>query len=1062
MKLMMEEVHSTEQDGSNSKKQSEMKLDDKLIALEDLPMMMFLPPELKRLVMDCFVPASFNFGDDIVAEGEEADAVYVLAEGRARMVKRAANGEEIPLNVLRPGATFGATGMLDPAFGKRTTTVRASSDVQTYKLDPLLFQSLLANHPEIKNHIETEQRHRQLVNFIKLYTAFAKLPAEALKLLALEAETITVKSGEVVVREGDAIGPMFIVEEGRLRVLGQQGESQRERAFLRKGDIFGELSIARNQPRRATVEAMTECRLIKISEKTFGHLYDGFHEFRDKIEERIAGYDYKKSARLPLDFTAEILPANSQPTEQVSPVQLDERKTVAQLGPFATEDGHFVKGRKRRGRFPHVKQIDEMDCGAASLAMVCRYFGRKVSITRIRQTVHTSTDGTSLRGLCQGAESLGLAARSVKASKTNVGQMPLPAIIHWENYHWVVLFDVNDKHASIADPATGIRRITRRELDEKWNGYAALFDYTEAFEQAPETRAGFGWLMPFLKPFAGVFAKAFGLAAIVSALQMLLPVFTQVIVDSVLVERDSSLLAMMIGSMMVVLVFMTVAMLVQRYLLSFVAVRVDSASLDFITRRLLALPVSYFAARKTGDIQRRILGVRQVREFLVQNGVNGLTAIAQIGAAASLMFLYSSTLGFVFLAVAPLYACLMKYSSKRLRPMFDELEESFGKYSSHQIDAIKGIETVKALGAESSLREKMLGEFHALAHKQFKSNFLLMSYEGMVQTVGFLSMALFLFVGAERVMSGEMTIGSMVAFNSLVAMANAPILTLLSMWDNWQFAAVLLSRMNDIFESEPEQGHDHSHLKPVRSLEGGVRLENVSFQYGGPDSPKILEDISIDIPAGKTVAVVGRSGSGKTTLVKCLAGMLEPTAGAIHFDGVEQKKLLYSDLRRQIGFVLQENYLFDDTIAKNIAFGEEEPDLDRVTWAAKVANAHEFIQRLPLGYDTRVGETGIALSGGQRQRIAIARAVYNKPPILIFDEATSALDTESEKAVKENLDQLLKGRTSFVIAHRLSTIRGADLILVIEKGRIVEQGTHEELMERQGLYYYLSSQQLGL
>lgn len=1038
---------------------------DKRMTLEELPMMMFLPSELKQLVMDCFVPASFSFGGDIVTEGEETDAVYVLAEGRARMVKRGANGEEIPLNVLKPGETFGATGLLDPSVlvngGKRQTTVRASSDVQAYKLDPSLFQALLANHPEVRNYFDIEQRHRQLANFIKLYTPLAKLPAEALKLLTLEAETVAVKAGEVLVHQGDAVGPMFIVEEGRLKGWEAQGTRQREIAFLRKGDLFGELSIARNQPRRATIEALTDCRLIRINETTFGKLYAGYPEFKSKIEERISSYEYKKTARLPLDFAQEILPANAEPVEQVSPLQLDERKTLAQVGPFATEDGHFVKGKRVR-RFQHLKQIDEMDCGAASLAMVCRHFGRKVSITRIRQVVNTATDGTSLRGLCHGAEALGLAARSVKASKVNVAQMPLPAIIHWDNYHWVVLFDVDDTHAWIADPAASIRKITRRELDEKWNGYAALFDYTEAFEQAPESNTGFGWLMPFLKPFKGIFAKATGLAVIVSALQMLLPVFTQVIVDSVLVENDSSLLTMMIGAMLVVLVFMTVAMLVQRYLLSFVAVRVDSSSLDFITRRLLALPLSYFTARKTGDIQRRIQGVRQVREFLVQNGVNGLTSIAQIVAAVTLMFFYSPMLAAVFLAVAPMYAGLMKYSSKRLGPMFDELEEAYGKYNSHQIDAIKGIETVKALGAESGFREKMLNEFHGLAKKQFKSNFLMMGYEGAVQTVGFLSMAMFLFVAANRVMSGEMTIGAMVAFNSLVAMANAPILTLLSMWDNWQFAAVLLNRMNDIFESEPEQGSDHSQLKPVRSLEGRVRLQNLSFSYGGVDGAKILEDISLDIPAGKTVAVVGRSGSGKTTLVKCLAGMLEPTGGAIFFDDVEQRKLRYRDLRRQIGFVLQENYLFDDTIARNIAFGEEEPDLDRVIWAAKVANAHEFVDRLPLGYETRVGETGIALSGGQRQRLAIARAVYNKPPILIFDEATSALDTESEKAVKDNMDQLFKGRTSFVIAHRLSTIRDADLILVIEKGKLVEQGTHDELMARQGLYYYLSSQQLGL
>jgi ABC-type bacteriocin/lantibiotic exporter with double-glycine peptidase domain len=272
----------------------------------------------------------------------------------------------------------------------------------------------------------------------------------------------------------------------------------------------------------------------------------------------------------------------------------------------------------------------------------------------------------------------------------------------------------------------------------------------------------------------------------------------------------------------------------------------------------------------------------------------------------------------------------------------------------------------------------------------------------------------------------------------------------------------LMNRLNDIFEQEPEQGADHSRLAPVRTLEGRVRFHNLGFQYGGPESPRILDAINFDVPAGKTVAIVGRSGSGKTTLIKCLSGLLEPSEGTIFYDGVDMKTLNYRDLRRKIGFVLQENYLFDDTIARNIAFGEDEPDLDRVVWAARVANAHEFIERMPLGYDTRVGESGIAISGGQRQRVAIARAVYHQPAILVFDEATSALDTESEKAVKENMDKLLEGRTSFVIAHRLSTIRDADVILVLEKGKLVEHGNHEELMKRQGLYYYLSSQQLGL
>jgi ABC-type bacteriocin/lantibiotic exporter with double-glycine peptidase domain len=293
-------------------------------------------------------------------------------------------------------------------------------------------------------------------------------------------------------------------------------------------------------------------------------------------------------------------------------------------------------------------------------------------------------------------------------------------------------------------------------------------------------------------------------------------------------------------------------------------------------------------------------------------------------------------------------------------------------------------------------------------------------------------------------------------------MANGPLTTILNLWDNFQLASVLLGRLDDVFQQEPEQGRDRSRLAPVRTLEGRISLRSVGFRYGGPESPAILDGITLDVPAGRMVAIVGRSGCGKTTLVKCLAGLLEPTDGTILYDGVDLKTLNYRDLRRQIGFVLQENHLFDDSIARNIAFGEDEPDMDRVMWASRVANAHEFIERLPLGYETKVGESGLAVSGGQRQRIAIARAVYHQPPVLIMDEATSSLDTESERAVKENIDRLLQGRTSFVIAHRLSTVRDADLIMVLEKGRLVEHGSHDDLMKRQGLYFYLVSQQLGL
>jgi ATP-binding cassette subfamily B protein len=1036
--------------------------DDHRSPLDDLPILQFLPEKVRSLIVDSFVPGSFTFGQTIVREGEPADAFYVLVSGQARVVKQGDNGEDISLNVLRPGDGFGEMGLLEEA--SRNATVRATGDVSVLKLDRAVFQALIHTEPEIRHYFELQLKHRHLHNFFRVYSPFARLPADQLKTLLAELKPVSFDQGARVIRQGDKPGPMYVVEEGRLRTFTEENGRRHYLAYLRKGDFFGEMSIFKAEHRSASVEAVSPCKLLELAPVTFEKLLEGYPAFRAQIEERIEQYDYKNVARVPLDFAQETLPADVQVHDKVGPEQVDraEVEDEAEPGPFASADGYFIKKAKRIRRFPLVRQIDEMDCGAACLAMVCRYFGRSVSLARIRRLVHTSLDGTSLRALCHAAEELGLAARSVKTSGQRLGEIPLPAIVHWQGNHWVTLYDVGAKHVRVADPAVGLRRLRREDFEKEWSGYASLFDYTEAFEKAPEGKADLSWLWPFFRPFAGLMIKALILSIILSALQMILPVFTQVVVDTVLVHQELNLLRALILSMVAVLLVMVVSMVVQRYLLSFAAVRVDAGALDFLVRKLLALPMSYFSTRRTGDLQRRLEGIRRVREFVVQHAVSGLTALCQIGAAIALMFIYSPVLALVFLATAPLYALLMYFSSRWLRPIFHNLEEGFGKYHSHQIDAIKGIETVKAAGGESAFRTAMLNQFHGMARRQFAADFTIMCYEGAIQSVTFLSLVLFLWVGAGEVMKGALTIGGLVAFNTLVALANAPIVLLLGLWDNLQYSSVLMNRLQDIFEQEPEQGVDHSRLLPVPSLEGKIRFHNVGFRYGGPESPPIIEQIDLEAPPGKTVAIVGRSGSGKTTLVKCLAGLLEPTEGTIFYDGVDLKTLSYRQLRRQIGFVLQENHLFADSIARNIALGDDEPDMDRVLWVARMANAHEFIERLPLGYETPVGETGLAISGGQRQRIAIARALYRQPPVLIFDEATSNLDTESEGAIQQNMKQFFEGRTCFVIAHRLSTIRDADLIVVLEKGRVVEQGSHDELMKRQGLYYYLVSQQLGL
>jgi ATP-binding cassette subfamily B protein len=1031
------------------------------VVLEELPILRFLPEDARARVVRRFVPVSFVFGSVIVAEGSPTDALFVLVAGRARVIKHSATGEEIPLNVLRAGDSFGEAELL--ASAPRPSTVRASADVLALRLDADEFRRLVDAHPDIRTYLELQAKHARLQMFFRNVPAFARLPPEAVAGIVLaELAPLALEADEPVYRDGDPPGPLYLIEEGRVRVVRHDKGRRNHVATLGAGESFGVVSALRGTPRTTTVEAITAVRLLTLRGETLERLAGALPGFRAMLDEWIAQHDFRTLAQVPGDIEQELLPAGAAAQRSVNEAQVDEPTPEfddPSVAPFA-DRGHFVKGPRRR-RVPFIQQVDEMDCAAACLAMVTRAFGRRVSLARIRQLVNTGLDGTSLRSICRAGEELGLATRSVKSSLSHLDQMPLPAIVHWDEYHWLVLDSVARDHVKVVDPSVGRRRLTRARFEDKWSGYAALFDYTSEFERAPQSTRRLSWLWPLIKPHATLLAQGLGLALVVSVLQMVLPVFMQVIVDRVLVDQDLSLLHLLIVALGVTMVFIVMSLLLQRYLLSFSAVRIDAAALDYLTTRLLALPMSYFASRRTGDLQRRLEGIRHVRDFLVQNGIAGITAVAQILVTVSLMAVYSRWLTLVFLATAPLYAILMIVAARLLRPVFLDLEDSFSKYHSYQIDAIKGIETVKALGGEAGFRRLLLNQFLSVSGRIFKADFTTMTYEGAIEAITFLGLGLFLWAGAYQVLNGSLSIGGLIAFNALVALSTAPIRNLLVLWDNLQRCDVLLNRLDDVFQHEPEQGHDRSLLRPVRSLAGHVTLSNVGFRYGGPEAPAILERVTLEVPAGKVVAIVGRSGSGKTTLAKCMSGLLQPTEGTILYDGLDLKTLNYRDLRRQIGFVLQDAYMFADTIARNIAFGDDEPDMERVVWAAELASAHDFIARLPFGYETKIGETGLALSGGQRQRISIARAAYNRPPILIFDEATSSLDAESERAVQQNIDTLLDGRTAFVIAHRVSTIRNADLIIVLERGKLVEQGTHQELMERRGFYYYLVGQQLG-
>lgn len=1012
-----------------------------------------MPDDVRRLVAASLAEEAYAFGDTIVAEGDPADALYFMATGVGRVLKAGDGHTEIVLGRVGAGDVFGERALLDA--GVRAATVRASSDVRVLRLDRSVFKALATIEPRVHDFFEQSLVQHARADFVRLHTAFGDLPPETIAALVAAVEAEHVAAGEAVFTQGDPPGALYLVADGRLRVFGDVNGRMEDVAYLRKGAYFGEASVLQGIGRSYTVEAVVDCELLRLDADAVGPLLEAHPEVRRVLDDGVAQYEYRRLASVPTGIADELLPADA--AGEAAVLEDAEAEADTELAVDAGAPARRIRARK----FPMVRQIDEMDCGAACVAMICRHFGREVDLGYVREVVHTGTEGTGLSGFVTGAEALGLRAKALKASKARLGDLPLPAVAHLKRGHWVVVVAADARRVRIADPARGIRKVARDDFEEAWSGYIVSFAPTDALAAVPETKADAAWLKPFVRPYRGTLAIALIVALVTAGLEMSVPVFTRIVVDTVIPARDYTLLNWILAAMAVVFAVLVGGTILQRYLLARTTTAIDVAAFDHLTGHLFSLPMRYFATRRLGDLSQRLDGMRMLRTFVVQDGVAGLVAATEFVVMMVFMVFYSWQLTLVYIAVAPLYGLLVHFGVARIMPLFQSHEEAFGKYRTRQIDAIKGIQTVKAMGAEPALQRWLGSQYDALAERIFRLDFAIMIYNGLMVAIGVLTLAVFLYFGARQVMGGSMDLGEFVAFNTIVLFSRGPVEVLLGLLDRLHKSRVLLTRMNDVVAAEPEQDLDDDELTPVPSLVGRVTLAGVGFEYGGPFSMPVLEDVDLDVRPGEMIAIVGRSGSGKTTLAKLLAGLHIPTAGRVSYDGADLTTLRLGELRRRVGFVLQDNYLFDDTIAANIAFGEDSPDLERVRWAAEVANAKGFVERLPLAYETRVGEGGLQLSGGQRQRIAIARALYNRPPVLILDEATSALDTESERVVQRNLDDLLEGRTSFVIAHRLSTVRNADRIVVLEQGRVIEVGSHEQLMERKGLYYYLVSQQLS-
>ncbi|MHB1128108.1 MAG: peptidase domain-containing ABC transporter [Bacillota bacterium] len=995
---------------------------------------------------EAFEKEKFQLGRTVCKAGEPGEAFYVIHSGKARVVIADPSGKDVTLCTLSAGQHFGEQALLS---GERWEfTVRAMGDLTVLKLPKQSFLGLFDKYPELKRYFQDYISDITLRTFIKQCTVFSPLSSEELRGLLDAFSPVSFSSGQYIFHEGGEGDSFYLIRSGELEVVKESlGDKIVNR--LGKGDFFGELALITGAPRAAGIRANTEASLFRLDKADFDSLLSKAPQIKNSILGVAAGYS--PAARDMLNGLGKDIPAG-EPAAQAQTTVEPEPLTAS----TEPEEAKAIPMHSHKRRFPVLLQQNEMDCGAASLAMICSYYGLNIGINRLREMANVTRAGATLYSLAEAAEGLGFQTRGLRTDLKGLGESGLPAIAHWEGYHYIVITKVTEKQVIVADPAVGIRKLSKEEFVRGWGGILLTLTPTAALKEVEPSRSTFARFLPFVTKHRPALVKVLVMSLIIQVIGLAIPIFTQNIVDKVLINLNVNLLNLMLSGMVVITLFQAVATLLRQYMLIFTAKHIDMSLMIKFYSHALGLPLKYFQERKVGDIISRFNENSKIRDLLTGTSLSVMLDFLTVVVYLAVMYFYNAKLFLLALLCIPLFIFLTLIFTPVMKRTNREVFQAGADVQSSVVESITGINTLKALAAEKPVRWKWEEKLEKWLNLQHKSAMLATVAESLGRILQTLTTAFVLWYGAKLALNGEISLGQLMAFNALLGSVTGPILRIVGLWDKLQEARVALERLNDVLEAELEPVKNTITLPQIR---GQITLHNVTFRYE-KEGNYILQNINLEIAPGQTVALVGRSGSGKTTLANLLLRLHQPNQGKIAIDGMDIRHVSPPSLRRQVGVVLQENFLFSGTIRENIAFGVHDASMQDVITAAMIAGAHEFISELPMGYETIIGERGMSLSGGQRQRIAIARALFSKPKILIMDEATSALDTVSEKIIQQNLDSILHDRTTIIIAHRLSTVRNADLIVVLDRGIIVEQGTHYELMEKKGLYFYLNSQQL--
>jgi ATP-binding cassette subfamily B protein len=641
----------------------------------------------------------------------------------------------------------------------------------------------------------------------------------------------------------------------------------------------------------------------------------------------------------------------------------------------------------------------------------------------------------------------------------DVSKQTLPAIVHWEKAHYVVVYEITKHHVILVDPDIGQRKLTRKQFQADWTNYALLLQPTVLLTEAKEDRTNFWQFFELAKPHGLIIFEIFLASIFIQVFGLVTPIFSQLLFDRVVVH-GSTLTLNAVGLGLLLFGLFQVAMTgLRQYLLNHTANKVDLALIVGFIRHTFGLPLSFFESRYVGDIVTRIQENRKIQRFITGEALSIFLDLLTLFIYIGLMFWYSWKLALLILVVVPPFILLALIATPFLQRISREIFNASVDESGYLIQALTGVGSIKSMAAEQLVRWQWEEYFNAFIKKNFVGQVVANRLQVVSLTLESLARAGLLWFGAWLVIQSELTIGQLVAFNMLLSNILQPFQRLIVLWNQLQEVIISVERLNDVLDTPLEEDLQTQTRQSVTHLRGDIRFDQVTFRYRPEREINVLENLSFEIQAGQRIALVGRSGSGKTTIAKLILGLYTPTDGKILIDGKDITTLSLATLRQQVGVVDQSNFLFGSTIRQNISLRDPSASLEAVIKAAEQAGADEFIRQLPAGYETHIGEGGNTLSGGQRQRLAIARALLGNPNLLIFDEATSHLDAESERVIQANLNEILKNRTAIIIAHRLSTIRNADRILVLDSGILVESGTHQELMERRGHYFYLNQQQ---